>query len=523
MFLRKKLEKIISQFSRNYFKRNKARVSKIDLQSIKIEGLGDYTTRAFFKISEKELKNFTKDILKTYRSVFSDIQLKNGFTNFFINDQFLVSCFFKYIKKDHAKLLNIGRNKKIIMEFFSANPTGRLHIGNARGGLLGDMLANLLQITGFKVWREYYLQNALASKQIEELGKSVLGIGSQYASDYLESIVKKIKKLDSQDPAKIGQKVANKIFEEQKKLIEKKLNIHFDQYFEEQQLYKDNDINKTFRLLKKSALIFLKNGAWFLDSKKIGLPKDRAIIRQDKKPTYILVDLAYHLNKLVKRKFYKAINIWGADHQGHLLDLEAILRFLKLDDRFQTILTHMVLLQTEKGPQKLSKRLGTLVDLEEFVDEFGIEATRFFLAKYDPKKEIVLNLKLMKERSFNNPLYYLQYSAVRAKHIIAKINGDKAPKINLNALKITLEERLLIRDLIDFDDVITQSSSRLLIHPLVDQVLKLSERFNNFYEKCPVLQAKEATKNFRLLLTQKFLETITMVFRILNISLPDRM
>ncbi len=521
MFLRKHLEKIITQFAKDYFK-NKSRTFRIALQRIKIKNLGDYATRDFSKIPDIELKNFLTKLLKTHSTIFSNVQSKNGFVNFYINDSFLIWCFKEYLKTNNYKLLNTGRGKKIIIEFLSANPTGRLHVGNARGGLLGDMLANLLQTCGFQVWREYYLQNAENSKQIQELGKSTLGMGSLYSSTYLNNIVKKIKITDK-SPSKIGSLVADKIFEDQKKIIEKKLGIHFDNYFEERKLFNNRSVQEAFRLLKKLNLVFFKNGAWFLDSKKTGLQKDRVIIRQNKKPTYILVDLAYHIDKLIKRGFTKAINVWGADHQGHLLDLKAVLKAIKLVNHFQTILTHMVLLQTEAGPQKLSKRLGTLVDLEEFIDEFGIDAIRFFIAKYDPNKEIVLNLKLMKEKSFHNPLYYLQYSAVRANHILAKAAASKISAEPIKILTVKPEERELIGHLIDFDDIIIQSSRRLVIHPLVEQVLKLSERFNNFYEKCRVVDADLTTKNFRLLLTQKYLETVKLTCDILGISVPEKM
>lgn len=524
MFLRKKLEKMVSRFYKAYFKKDKNWMSKIALQPVKIKGFGDYTTRAF-KISDERLQSFINNLLSAHSSIFSQIKLKNGFANFYIKDSFLIACFYEYLKTDSSKLLNIGRDKKIIIEFFSANPTGRLHVGNVRGGLLGDMLANLLQQVGYKIWREYYLQNAQSSKQIQELGKSALGTGSQYTSDYLNKIVATMGFVNK-DPAAVGKALANKIFEDQKNLIENGLGIRFNSYFEEHQLYQSGAIKESFDILKKMGLVFFKNGAWFLEAKKTGLLKDKVIIRKDRMPTYLLVDVAYHINKLIKRKFDKAINVWGADHQGHLLNLEAVLKKLNLFKRFKTVLTHMVLLQTRVGPQKLSKRLGTLVDLEEFVAEFGIETVRFFIAKYDPNKEIILNLELMKERSFNNPLYYLQYSGVRAKHILdkAKFFLNQPKKFSQNKiLKIAPLERELIKQIFDFDDIITYSAKNLVIHPLVDNVLKLAEKFNNFYENCQVIQSEEPIKTFRLLLTRAFLNKLQTVLRILGISLPTKM
>ncbi|MBC7074435.1 arginine--tRNA ligase, partial [Candidatus Parcubacteria bacterium] len=294
---------------------------------------GDYYSNVAFVLSKRvsfspnEIAQILKENLEKERQkIFEKIEVSNGFLNFFLSKDFLLSLLLSLLRKREKFFSILGKKRpKVQVEFISANPTGPLHIGNGRGAFFGDCLANLLETAGYKVEREYFINDGKSNSQIEALGKTALKKGTLYLTPYLKEKLKKLeKKLKKiKEEREAGFFLAQEIQKDIKTFIEKKLKIKFDNWVSEQKLYDQGKVEKVYQFLKKKGLIYEKEGAQWLKISQFGAPKDEVVIRQNGQPTYFLSDIAYHKDKF-DRKFKKIINIWGADHQGHVPKIKAI-------------------------------------------------------------------------------------------------------------------------------------------------------------------------------------------------------
>ncbi|HPO06755.1 MAG TPA: arginine--tRNA ligase, partial [Candidatus Pacearchaeota archaeon] len=259
-----------------------------------------------------------------------------GFLNFTLSDKYVLGETEKILKLDkNYGRLKIGKNKKTQVEFISANPSGQLHVGNGRSAFYGDALGNVLAMSGYKTEKEYYVNDARVSKQIQTLGATALGRGEAYLSPYLKekiaSLQKKLSKIRSETDA--GYFLAQAVLKDLQKFIAKDLKIKFHEWIFEECLYKRGLIIKTYDFLKKKGLVFEKDGAYWLDMSKYG-QKDEVLLRSNGSPTYFLSDIAYHHNK-IKRGYKKIIDIWGADHQGHVPRMKAVMDIFGYEGEFE--------------------------------------------------------------------------------------------------------------------------------------------------------------------------------------------
>ena len=468
--LKKEIQKILKTALEDL---KKERVLVFDkLENVQVEyprekEHGDYATNIALILAKKTEKDPIKiaNLIvnqinkKITKNLFEKIEIKQpGFINFFISQEYLQKLLKEIIKKDqNFGRLKIGRGVKTNVEFISANPTGELHVGNGRGAFFGDVLANVLEFAGFKVEREYYINNARCNTQIQILGKTALGKGKAYLTDYLKQKIKKLqkklKKIDDEKEA--GYLLANEIQKDIKKFVEKELKIKFDNWIEEESFFQKSEIRKTFKWLEKKGLVYQKDGAFWIRTSKFGDEKDWVIVRENGEPTYLMSDIVYHKDK-VKRGFKKIINIWGADHQAHVSKMKAVMKILGFRGEFEVLISQIV---TLKSGKKLSKRKGEIITLRELIDEIGLDVARFFYLQKALDAHMEFDLDLAKEQSEKNPVYYIQYAHARICSILqkCKVKNEKL-KISVQNLKLLKnpKEIELMKQLIIFPEIIEE-------------------------------------------------------------------
>ena len=513
------------------------------------EKFGHYSTNIALKLAKEKSKKpmeiaekITNDLQRTTNNFFDKIEIASpGFINFWISEKTLQNELKEILKKGNAygKALSAKREARFInVEFISANPTGPLTIGNGRGGFFGDVLANILKFSGNKIIKEYYINDAKNSTQIRELGKTGLGLGETYLTPGLKKIIfklkPKIKKATLRHAqgasrnleGEVGYLLASEINKENKKFVEKVLKIKFDKWVSEESLYKNGAVKKLSSDLKKKNLVYEKEGASWFKAKQFGDTEDRVLIRSSGEPTYILPDLAYHADKFKKRKFSKAIDVWGADHHGYIPRLKAGLKALGISEgRLRIIITQLVRLVKNGQEYKMSKRKGDYVTMEDLIKEVGLDAARFFFLMSAPDTHMNFDLDLAKEKSMKNPVYYAQYAAVRCNSIIKKSkikNQNYKTKTNLNLLD-TKEDVNLMRILARLPEIIEEAALNYNPQVLARYSIDLARQFHNFYEKERVVGEQSDLMSARLELIKAAKIIFEILFKLLGISYPKKM
>ena len=504
--LRQEIIKLIAKSIKELQKEKK--FSKFDIGKIQVEHpenkvYGDYAANIAMAVAKIEKKNpmevaeiISEKLKAKSEKLFEKIEVaKPGFINFFISKKYLQNQLGEILEqKESFGSVRIGRGQKVNIEFISANPTGELHIGHGRGAFFGDCLANVLKKTGYKVVREYLVNDAKNSAQIKELGKTALGRGTTYFNNYLKGKISELKSQISRlrpasagaaagkqghstlrvlgamsfggqakpSEGEAGYLLAQEIQKDIKNFIDKKLKIKFNVWTSEENLYRQNKVDGVYHLLKNKKLIYEKEKAEWLKTSEFGDSKDWVIIRATGEPTYLLSDIAYHKDKF-NRGFDKIINIWGADHQGHVGKIEAVARILDYKGNLDVLISQVVRL---KGG-KISKRKGEVVALEWLLEEVGLDATRFFYLAKSLDTQMEFDVGLAKEKTAKSPVFYIQYAFVRASSIIQKYDTEKNGKkrkvsavIQPSLYKFIIHqtELELIKLLIRFPEIIEDTS-----------------------------------------------------------------
>ncbi len=484
------------------------------------------------KLSNSE--NFNKYIVKTEIA-------SPGFLNFWLSERGLTEG----IKNSGKKFPQ--QKEKISLDYLDANPTGPVHLGHARSGFYGDVLSNILEYYGHEVSREFYVNNAKSSGQIQSLGKTALGQGEEYKHEQLleflkkPEVRKKLKKM--KDPKEAGFYIAGLIQKENESFLKKTAEIKFDVFFEEEKVYSSGRVKEIIEKLEKAGATYEKDGAIWLKSSQYGDTEDRVLIRSNGEPTYLLPDIGYHLDRLVKRKYDEAINIFGADHFGYGPRLNAALQALGITSAKVKILTAQIVRLMKDGQEfKMSKRKGVFITLGELIKEVGLDAARFFFLMRSLDTHMDFDLDLAKERSKKNPVYYVQYAHARACSILRK-GGNVAKEANFSSFglavgslsknKIKAQEeksasfvfgRNLILKLIQFPEIIEDIAKDYQVHHLTTYVYELAKVFTDFYENVPVLKAEtEELKSGRLALVTITKKILNQAFNLMGISAPEKM
>lgn len=539
--IKNEIKKIIYQTILSLQKRgdlSNFKIDKISVERPENNEYGDFSTNIPFKISSFIKKNpfeiatvIANEINKTLD--FKKVEaIKPGFINFYIKKEILHKELQNIISKKE-KYAVLGKKGKINLEFISANPTGELHLGHGRGAFYGDVLANVLVKVGYKVDREFFINNAKNSNQIKELGKTVLGRGESYKTDYLKKKIKdlrfRIRDLKKKKPKELweseaGYLMANGILRDVKIIIGKKLKINFDKWFSEQNLFENSKVEKIYKTLKNKNFIYEKDGAVWIKTSQYGDDEDRVIVRSTGEPTYFLSDIAYHSDKFNK-KYDKLIDIWGADHQGHVKRMMAVKKMMGWKKDFNILISQMVGLKTSGKYLKLSKRKGQIVTLDWLINEVGLDVARFFYLVKSLNTQMEFDLDLAKEQSEKNPVFYVQYAYARISSIFRKAKNFKIRRLKLENFQLLnhQSELNLIKKLSQWPEIIEDSSNDYEIHRITTYALELAKFFSQFYRDCKIILDDKNLSNERLLLTLATQIILKDILNILGIKAPSKM
>lgn len=528
---------------------------KYDLESVnytieipKKSENGDFSSNVAFVLS-KALKKRPLDIAN---EIVSDIDKKNfskvevappGFINFFLSKEPYYNFLRAIIEKPDFHIENIGNNKKAMVEFVSANPTGPLHIGHGRGSAYGDTIARLLKISGFDVYKEYYINDAgnqmnnlalsIYSRYCELFEKSYPFPADGYKGEYIIDIAKDIAKQYQDHLLNDETNGINVCFEVGVKTILngieadlRDFRVTFDNWFSEKSLYESQEVEKTIELLKKNGYIYEKDNALWFKSEQLGDDKDRVIKRSTGEYTYFASDIAYHKNKF-ERGFEFLVDVWGADHHGYVNRLKNGVKALGIDvENLKIQLIQMVSLIKGGERISMSTRAGEFITLRWLLDEVGTDAARYFYLMRDINSQFDFDIDLAKSKSNDNPVYYIQYAHARVCSL--KRNATEKGiefKINCDLELLTLPSEIeIIKKLYDFKNVVKTATINLEPHRICYYLQDLAGLFHTYYYNTTIVDENDLkTTNARLSLSEAVAKTISLGLNILGVSAPERM
>lgn len=467
-----------------------------------------------------------------------------GFINFYLVPGWLnrVLPAIQEEDADYGKS-NAGGGERVQVEFVSANPTGLLHMGNARGGALGDTLAAVLNEAGYVCDKEYYINDA--GNQVENLGKSVearyfelLGRddyqipedgyhGKDIIATAQRLLDEKGESLVDLSEAERRELMKNYALKEKVAGIRGSLEnfgVVFDNWFSEQSLHDAGSVHEVVDILREKGYVYEKDGAQWLRATDWGEEKDEVLVRSNGTPTYFAADIAYHRDKF-ERGYKRLINIWGADHHGHVARLKGAMTALGYPgDDITVILMQLVRLYRGGEIVKMSKRSGKYVTLDELIEEVGKEAARFFFIMRSPDSALDFDLDLAKAESSDNPVYYVQYAHARICSILSVAGGKTPQAADVDLSLLTEEnERVLIRKLAEWPQEVADAARELAPYHLAYYAKELANAFHSFYNSCKVLTDDAALRDARLALVDCTRITLRNVLTLLGLSAPERM
>ena len=469
-----------------------------------------------------------------------------GFLNFYLKKDWLQDSL-KMILEAEGTWGNrkLEKSDYIQVEFVSANPTGPLHVGHGRGAAVGSALANILEAGGYKVQKEYYINDA--GNQIDNLA---LSVNARYLAEFGQAvefpengyhgydIVETAKRivsrngrsfLDMSEEARLAEFKTLALKEKLAALKEdlESFGVTFDYWFSEQTLHDADEITKSCDILKKTGDLYNHEGAWWLRSTKYGDDKDRVVIRENGQPTYLAADIAYHKDKL-ERGFDRIINIWGADHHGYIPRMKAAVEALGYKgEQLEVLLLQMVNLYQAGQPVKMSKRTGQGVTLSELIQEVGRDAARYFFIMRSSDGQLEFDLDLAKSKSNENPVYYIQYAHARICSIFRQCLDAEIqinPLVEADLSKLTSEaEHDLIRMLNRYPEEIARAADDRAPHHVARFVHELAGDFHSFYNQCRIIGVDGEIQQARLQLVRAVQSTLKHGLNLLGISAPERM
>ena len=534
---------------------------------------GDFSTNAAmvnaknFRLPPRKIAETIVSFASNEDTYFEKIEVAGpGFINFFLNDAYYADVLLDIRKAgDSYGKSDYGKGKRLNVEFVSANPTGPMHMGNARGGALGDCLASVLEYAGYEVSREFYVNDA--GNQIDKFalsldiryqqlfkgedsvelpedsyhGADIRQRAEEFAAVYGDSYLQKSEK--ERRKALVDFALPKNI-ENMKKAMEK-YRINYDTWFSELTLHNGGELKDTIELLKNRGYTYEKDGAlWYKNIEvqtamlkeqgksqeyidKLEL-KDDVLVRQNGNPTYFAADIAYHRNKLEKRGFDKAIDVWGADHHGHVARMKGAMRAVGIDEnRLDVLLMQLVRLVSDGNVVRMSKRTGNAITLVDLLEEVPIDAVRFMFNMQEPGSVMDFDLDLAVKQSSQNPVYYCQYAHARICSILAKLSleGKKVCECSKKQLERLTEpeERALIAHLASLPSVIVLAAKNYDPAKVTHYATQLATLFHKYYNACRVNVDDNELMQARLFLCVCVRDTMKNVLRLLKIDAPERM
>ena len=503
-----------------------------------------------FKCAPRKIAEAITANIDLASSYFDRVEIAGpGFLNFYLKPQFYTD-----ILRDVAALgsryghSDFGKKERIMVEFVSANPTGPMHMGNARGGATGDCLAAVLDCAGYDVWREFYVNDA--GNQIEKFGISLearyLQIfqgeenvecpedgyhgddirehARQYAGAYGDCLLRV--SAEERRKALVDYALPKNIAK--MKTDMDKYRIHYDEWFLESRLHKDGELEEVIRILQDKGLTYESEGALWYKATKFGGEKDEVLRRQNGNPTYFLADIAYHRNKFEKRGFSRCIDVWGADHHGHVARMKGAMDAIGLDgDKLDIVLIQLVRLVRGSEVVRMSKRTGKAIQLADLLDEVPVDAARFLFNMREASSQMDFDLDLAVQQDSQNPVYYVQYAHARICSLFKKLGVQNPCAADCTDEELALltapEELELIRHISAFTNEIIGAAQDYNPARITHYVIMLANLFHRFYTACRIRGEEEHLAKARLALCAAVRTVIRNVLLMFNIDAPESM
>jgi len=553
MFIKQKLAKALEQAAKDAQREEvlaPAALPEVVIERPQNPEHGDYASSLPLKLARTTEKAPVAiaeqiiELLPALPEISKIVVASPGFINFSLSTSWLADQVAAILDAgDLYGNIDLSAGKSVQIEFVSVNPTGPLHVGHGRGAVLGSTLANVLSATGYAVEKEYYINDA--GSQLDAFKRSLyaryqqcMGIDIEmpadgylgnYMIDLAKEIIKKKGKRFSKMPVdtatqELGKLGITMIMDMIKNDLEL-LDVNFDVWFSEQSLYKNGQYEKVMKLLSKDGYVAKKeNATWFISS-ALGEDKDNVLIRSDGSPTYFAADIAYHFNKFLERKFDTVIDIWGADHQGHVSRMMAVVNALGVDhDRLKIIICQLVTLRRGQQVVKVSKRSGDIITLREVVDEVGPDACRFVFLSRSADAQMDFDLELAKKQSADNPVYYVQYAHARI-YSILRLAEERG--IDYSAGDVSLltsePELTLIRQMTRLPEIMELISETLEPHHLPYYAQDLATVFHSFYKLCRVVSKNQELTRARLKLVKAAQIVLARTLHLMGMNAPESM
>ena len=512
--------------------------NNIDVSIPKDKINGDYSSNIAMQLASTLKKN-PKDIATIIKDnidsdIITNIEIAGpGFMNFFLKKDYLLDNINKVLEEsDNYGSSNIGEGVKVNLEYVSANPTGFLHIGHARGAAYGDSLANIMRFAGYDVDREYYINDA--GNQINNLEKSIivryhnlcglddeLGDNSYHGEDIIEVAKEIYNEYKDSAPDDVFRKKGIEFLLKKIKKDLKDFRCEFDIWSSETDLYKNKEVENALKDLEGKGYTYYKDNATYLKTSEYGDEKDRVLVKSDKNNTYLLPDIAYHINKY-KRGYDSLVDVFGADHHGYIARLKAAITMLGYDaDKLDIKILQMVRLLKGGEEIKLSKRTGKTLTLSDLLEEVGVDAARYFFSSRSLDTQLDFDIELATKKSNENPVYYVCYAHARICSILNDYNKDITNR-EYTTLDTEYSSRLLTK-IYEFTDIVKMSALKKQPHIITNYVYELATIFHSFYAHEKVLTDDDNYTSDRINLIKATKITIKNALRLIGVDAPDKM
>ena len=528
---------------------------KIQLEIPKDEQHGDFACNVAMLLA-KELRMPPRKIAEEIvAEIEKDSEIEKvevagaGFINFYLSNARLYNVLHEIEEQgaDYGKI-DMGKGKKVMVEFVSANPTGPMHMGNARGGALGDCMASVLEYAGYDVTREFYVNDA--GNQIEKFGKSLEARYIQqlkgedavefpedgYHGDDIKEHAKHFIEIEGNkylDASPEERKAALVAYALEKNVASlktdlEKYRIYYDVWFRESELHKSGKVQEAIDRLAAAGYTYEEDGAVWINCEKMGLDKNEVLVRNNGIPTYFAADIAYHINKIETRGYDLCIDVWGADHHGHIARMKAALGAVGIDpDKFEVSIMQLVRLTQGGEAVRMSKRTGKAITLTDLLDDVSVDAARFLFNMRMAGSHLDFDLDLAVKQESENPVFYVQYAHARICSIIRLleaegINVKPMAEISAELLK-EKEEILLLKKLCDLPEEIRAAAESREPAKITRYVIDLASAFHTFYNACRVKVDDEELMAARLKIVDSVRIVIAGVLKMLKIDAPEKM
>lgn len=529
-----------------------AQIPDAVLELPKDKAHGDYATNMAMqlaRVAKKAPRKIAEELVESFdknKASIEKIEIAGpGFINFYMNNSYLTDLIPTILNAgDRYGESTVGNGEKVQVEFVSANPTGDLHLGHARGAAVGDSLSNVLAKAGYDVSREYYINDAgnqinnlalsVEARYFQALGEErempadgyhgvdIIGIGKKLAEEHGD----KFAKMSDKERFDAFRQYGLEYELEKLKQDLAAFRVSFDVWYSETSLYQNGKIEKALEVLKEKGHIYEEDGATWFRSTTFGDDKDRVLIKQDGSFTYLLPDIAYHQDKL-KRGFEKLINIWGADHHGYIPRMRAAIQALGYEgDTLEVEIIQMVQLYKNGEKMKMSKRTGKAVTMRDLIDEVGLDATRYFFAMRSSDTHMDFDLDLAVSQSNDNPVYYAQYAHARICSILRQAEEQGlAVDTNADFSLVGAEKEVdLLKKLGEFPQAVAEAAQKRVPHRVTNYIFELASAFHSFYNAEKVLDAEQKERTAaRLGLIKSVQISLKNALDLIGVSAPEKM